>query len=217
VTLAASASSNSNGGLFARHDVGALKIGSVHRYDSPALPMYMRREPNHFPLFLHYPLQKRSWVLQETLLSPRTLFFLDEEVIFECFEGMRCQYGVTDQAACTKEPELTSSTSWYDILFGYSETSPSYSRDALPALSGVRTSQALAHRASKRPIFGRIVEIIYDTRAIADCTSQEYRAPGVFGPGERLPGLEHLPQLPKKPCFSIQRAGMMCTKDKNQQ
>lgn len=145
VTIAASASSNADGGLFPRQDIGTCKVGTLCCHDRPFLPVYIRKEPAHYPQATDYALSQRAWVLQETLLSPRTLYFLGPEIMFECHEGMQCQCGITDQKACVKRRDLTTSVSWGRTLFGYARTSLTFSRDTLPALSGLATQWLTTH------------------------------------------------------------------------
>jgi hypothetical protein len=47
----------------------------------------------------HFPLLHRGWVLQERTLSPRTLFFSRQEVLWECRseEACQCGYGTFDE------------------------------------------------------------------------------------------------------------------------
>jgi hypothetical protein len=37
------------------------------------------------------PLNSRGWVLQERFLSPRTIHFGDDQVLWECYGGYRCE------------------------------------------------------------------------------------------------------------------------------
>lgn len=81
VTLAAASSSSGHGGLF---------------YDSPRLDItreghtvHAKFDVNH--RFFSFPLMNRAWVLQERLLSPRTLYFTKQELVWECRERNICQ------------------------------------------------------------------------------------------------------------------------------
>jgi hypothetical protein len=145
VTIAASASEDSEGGLFAEQDVGYCKVGSLHCNDGDILPLCMRKEPIHFPQAKDYPLARRGWLLQERLLSPRTIYFLGTELMFECQEGIQCQCGALSQVACIKAFDLTSSFGWSEIMYLYSYTSLTFRRDALPALSGLAKQWLNAH------------------------------------------------------------------------
>jgi hypothetical protein len=162
VTLAASLSPNSNAGLFfqSNEDVGSCHVGAVRCQGMPPVPLFMHRRPSHDP---HggeiYPLSSRGWVVQESLLSPRTIYFIGREIIFECRHNMQCQCGVlkgpflaieqytecTAQNNNAKEKCRTSSGTWdwNRIVSLYARTSLSFSKDTFPALSGI-AKQVLA-------------------------------------------------------------------------
>lgn len=44
-----------------------------------------------------YPLLGRAWAYQERIVSPRTLFFTESEVIFQCLEKVECECGESEQ------------------------------------------------------------------------------------------------------------------------
>jgi hypothetical protein len=147
VTLAASVSRNSEEGLFARLGFGSIKVGSVHRSSGRTLPLYMRLLPDHFPLDTCYPLAQRAWVMQETILSPRTLYFIGTEVVYECQESLQCECGNEEDLdwVTVKQPEWSTTMDWPRILSLYSKTSLSFSRDKLPALSGLAKRWLATH------------------------------------------------------------------------
>ncbi|OCK92266.1 HET-domain-containing protein, partial [Cenococcum geophilum 1.58] len=97
LTLAATAASNGSEGCF------SVKRKSV-------------KEP--------FPLLTRGWVLQERYLSPRTLHFCLQELVWECLGDLTCEY------------------QWHSIVEQYTSLKLSKETDRLPALSG------LAMRAS---------------------------------------------------------------------
>ena len=90
-------------------------------------------------LINHSPLNKRGWVLQERLLSPRTMHF-SEYPIWECRELVSFESGHISSSS--PKTHLTtraknSLRSWYGILATYSRTHLTRETDRLIALSGI--------------------------------------------------------------------------------
>lgn len=77
--------------------------------------------------------------MQETILSPRTLYFLGTELLYECREAIQCE--CNDDESCdwttVKRYEWTTADDWARVLLLYSHALLSFSRDTLPALSGL--------------------------------------------------------------------------------
>jgi hypothetical protein len=156
VTIAASLSPNSNAGLFFRgdDDVGSCHIGAVHCQGRPPVPLFMRRKPDHDPRGLgSYPLSSRGWVVQELLLSPRTIHFIGPEILFECQHTMQCECGLAkgpvglvyygsdafseDFSSKGRCRSASGTWDWHEIVQLYADTSLSFSKDKFPALSGL--------------------------------------------------------------------------------
>lgn len=108
-------------------------------------------------------LLERAWVVQECLLSPRMIFFYEDELYFDCFAG-RFREAYPDiahrhhpqnsfQIAQYNKIALSPSNIapfeenlldiWFSIVHEYSLTHLSYQSDVLPALSGLAESVAL--------------------------------------------------------------------------
>ncbi|KAL9616775.1 MAG: hypothetical protein Q9160_008400 [Pyrenula sp. 1 TL-2023] len=105
---------------------------------------------------------QRGWVMQERLLSPRTVYF-DEQLVWECHEMVGCEVfpcsfgrvvsrrrdetegeGGTPFKIGSLQADLRKSmgmyefqTQWLRIIEGYSHNSLTYESDILPATSGV--------------------------------------------------------------------------------
>ncbi|KAI0545820.1 heterokaryon incompatibility protein-domain-containing protein [Xylaria curta] len=103
------------------------------------------------------PLLSRAWVYQETVLSPRTIHFHQEELVWECREALRCECGYCDsihhpQALLhpgwkkpytgflfqSEDPEkFYLYEQWASIVWAYSSLKLTRNSDRLPALSGL--------------------------------------------------------------------------------
>ena len=92
-SISATASEDPNGGLFRNRDgtespVGILRAPSSapHQHDHYVLDKsYWDRR------LLTGPLHRRGWVFQERHLAPRVLHFAQDQIMWECLEGVRCE------------------------------------------------------------------------------------------------------------------------------
>jgi hypothetical protein len=165
VTLCATASENSQGGLFK----------TLLRTESPfyarqvpiALPtqkdpqIWYRHIISHNGLYnlrgdayqdafmlsqgLAFPLFSRAWTLQETILSPRVLHFTDWEVVWHCDHGMKCC--CSDESSHDQDSTIrrrlrhpnsfTHPSYWRQFIEMYSARKLAKPTDRLTALSGV--------------------------------------------------------------------------------
>jgi hypothetical protein len=104
------------------------------------------------------PLLHRGWVFQERILSPRTLHFHSEELVWECNTCRKCECeGSRGLNKSELEPERVyrrikrlftvlhrgetpktkSDDVWFDIITEFSKLRLTHSTDGLPALSGL--------------------------------------------------------------------------------
>jgi hypothetical protein len=95
--VAASASHDSEGGLFRARDPKSLQppylSASVFSDDSKSPRNYHVYDIEHWNKRVQYgPLHKRGWVYQEILLAPRVLYFGLNEVLWECFTRMDSEF-----------------------------------------------------------------------------------------------------------------------------
>ncbi|XXH01481.1 hypothetical protein Hte_007841 [Hypoxylon texense] len=119
--------------------------------------VYLRRRmpvlsyANHDDLIHDKPLLNRAWALQELLLSPRVIHFMDQEVIWQCSECQRSESGSNDlhhnpvpgRDLMTKD-KFINEISWRQLVSEYSNLQMSFEKDRLPALA------AISQRAAKR-------------------------------------------------------------------
>lgn len=103
----------------------------------------------------HGPLHNRGWVFQECLLAPRILYFARDQILWECFQGNKCEgflsgipYNLRGKDLTALWSSLRSSVPsegmtlpihglWTDIVERYTLCNLTYHKDKLPALAGV--------------------------------------------------------------------------------
>ncbi|RHZ67151.1 HET domain-containing protein [Aspergillus thermomutatus] len=90
LTLAATASRNSTEGLFRTRPAATLSPGIVEvpeGHPQLAPGRYSCYDDEEWLAAIdHAPLNKRAWVFQERLLSPRIVHFAENQLYFECYE-----------------------------------------------------------------------------------------------------------------------------------
>ncbi|KAF2652568.1 HET-domain-containing protein, partial [Lophiostoma macrostomum CBS 122681] len=113
LVLAATASEDSQGGLFRRRSTKIQPHEDHHNRSS-------------------MPLLSRAWALQERLVSGAIVHFLDEEIIWECLEGYQCECGWSAEPNYYAPP-----LSWEDMVQAYTRRNLTFRKDLLPALSAI--------------------------------------------------------------------------------
>jgi hypothetical protein len=155
LTIAASKSSDSAGGCFAKYaptDVSQsyeFLNTNGHKYS-----VALRKMLGHPDYYGHhdFPIFDRAWVLQERLLSPRTIHFGPLEVLWECNETKTCECTYwTDMhhngskayimGKKTSKPSWESLESpaarWRELVEVYSRLQLTDERDIFPAIQGI--------------------------------------------------------------------------------
>ncbi|KAK4179159.1 heterokaryon incompatibility protein-domain-containing protein [Triangularia setosa] len=98
-------------------------------------------------------LSTRAWVLQERMLSPRTVHFYDEELVWSCFGQQRCEcreMAVASESGhfrrlllasegATRESGRNLLIEWPKVVEEFTTKGLTYPKDRLPALSGLAT------------------------------------------------------------------------------
>jgi Heterokaryon incompatibility protein (HET) len=157
LTIAATNSLDCDSGLFNQVPVPSIRIQFSGDLQST---IYIRRKLTHrlqryegTRQLDELPTLHRAWVYQERLLSRRILHFSNQELQWECRENSECDCGFTkptevdpkiDQQRITRLRQnrptfdrLHLLNRWMRVVEEYSPLQLTYSRDKLPALSGL--------------------------------------------------------------------------------
>jgi hypothetical protein len=167
VTIASTHSMNSHGGLFSRIGIDSWIYSCRIMFSDPpsTIDIHVRtsfRFGVHRDIFLGHhdvsPLLSRGWVHQERVLAPRTLYYTQEEVVWECRQKLQCQcaspVAVKKSNRKSKnypEPKIASYKSlattnkrstdqsllWIEIVESYSKLALTVPTDKFPALAGL--------------------------------------------------------------------------------
>jgi hypothetical protein len=165
--LCATASRDGSGGL----------LGSRERNAAQLVQLMIRRPPDYIeehyyaynPQMFHMevndaPLNRRAWVLQERLLSPRNLHFGDRQVFWECRNTTACEMfpnglpskmrdtDIKRKFATALKPPVQHNSSrskatieemhkyWGDLVQIYCNSNLTFSKDRLVAISGLASN-----------------------------------------------------------------------------
>ncbi|CZR66419.1 uncharacterized protein PAC_16320 [Phialocephala subalpina] len=146
VNIAASWAENSNGGCFYSHDakVKRLQVNAKVRKDEKVYFQTLEVVPTDMvrKSISRSVLASRGWVLQERLLSPRTLHFTDSQLFWECDTQLACESfpnGIPVLAARSDEhiEKGNLPDQWDRIVLKYTDCRLTQRRDVLVALSGI--------------------------------------------------------------------------------
>lgn len=87
-------------------------------------------------------LANRAWALQERLLAPRTLFFGDQGLFWECRTEIASEFlpdGFPGKLGSHLVRPENEAWAWADIVRQYSRAALTFGTDRLPALSWIAT------------------------------------------------------------------------------
>jgi hypothetical protein len=156
ITFAAAASSNPQKGCYTREDMPCehpvgRPIAIMKYSDGIERDIFVRRNFTHDEHLL--PLLRRGWVYQERTLSPRVLYFVGEELIWECNHIIDCECGAESLENKFERIRISNMSEdsvvgpnrqhgmplalWYQIVSEYTMLKLSKQSDMLPALSGI--------------------------------------------------------------------------------
>lgn len=105
-------------------------------------------------------LHTRAWVLQERILSPRTIHYDHHQMLWECRSARWCESGVPEEAFTISQQRTWDGRlhfeagmssrkfwwDWYDLLQDYTARKITHGDDRLPALSGLASTLASVTR-----------------------------------------------------------------------
>jgi hypothetical protein len=164
ITIAATSSSDSDGGLFFRRPpVPTAQLLWTFSDGSPPERVSFRssRPLREILLLEHSPLAKRGWVLQESKLSKRTLHFTTDRLFWNCQE-VALEEGTTRYHSVDRfneyAPEVANGLkafsgplaqwdlydTWKNTVHDYTCMHLTYKTDRLPALAGLAKIYAQA-------------------------------------------------------------------------
>jgi hypothetical protein len=157
--IAATHAKDGRGGLFANRNPNLLSTDVQFSYGR-ATAFYRMTNMNNGYWQLEIddaPLNRRAWVVQERLISPRIIHFGSEQVIWDCYESVACEsfpegttaWSTRDSASMYQSPKQSSQLmvvpentdqalgKWAAIIAAYSSCALTYQKDKIVAISGV--------------------------------------------------------------------------------
>ena len=161
INIAANAASNANGGIFQDRDpfmVTPLRVRMTFRATRwLQRPLVIFPQTSDLGALEHAPLSKRAWTIQERLLAPRTVHFLQHKVVWECSslhasesdtsgvleQNIGCDAAVQEWVLPSPEDhilfhrETDCLWKWYHAVRIYTRGELTFNSDKLIAISGV--------------------------------------------------------------------------------
>ncbi|KAK0644285.1 heterokaryon incompatibility protein-domain-containing protein [Cercophora newfieldiana] len=154
LTVAAAASADSTGGCFHYMSTPPPQPARIKCTTPSGLGhVFLCPRLGDFLTLHKSPLHTRAWVKQERILSPRTIHYDRDQMLWECRESRACESGVPESAFVTQKwiwdgrlhfekGEQRPSRGafwwdWYDLVESYTTHGLTKGEDKLPALSGL--------------------------------------------------------------------------------
>lgn len=172
LTLAAASSTDSEGGLYIDDNLATM----VRTVDVPIVPRGIEKcklRPQDRPeLFESSPLRHRAWILQESILSRRTVYFTKDQLIWECRTKHHLEDGKwkhRDHPAHLKEKKTVlfkshrtddsksdRANQWWSWIWDYTNRQLTNPSDRLPAFAGI--TKFFAEETELTPFIGLLKE-----------------------------------------------------------
>lgn len=160
INFAAASARNCHEGFFRHRQVSSLPPSTVEtRWKGQQQTCKVIRNDFWTAELLNEPLYRRAWVLQERMLSPRTLNFGSRQIFWQCLGMTACEsmpYGIPDvisdggrdelqwrqfvnrKKKNTKQDQLYLREIWRHVVDTYMSCRITVTSDKLPALDGLR-------------------------------------------------------------------------------
>lgn len=147
LTVAAASGSGCRDGLFRTPKRAEVKGCTPN---SNSYHLFAREILSHYSS--DFPLMRRGWVFQESLISPRTLYFGRQELLWKCRQVSTCQctglegwdepeddYPDFIKLPTRHDPELQAKvvSKWHQLVQVYGQTTLTYQSDKLAAVEGL--------------------------------------------------------------------------------
>jgi len=157
VTLAATASQDSEGGCLFDREPAKHVVTSA----DASKAVYIRYPAEERKSLLQSPLYQRGWVLQEMVLSRRTVHFAQDQLFWHCCSRLTSEDGFFDAALGVTYSDLQSPQkaheSWWTWIEDYSMRQLTRSNDKFAALAGL--TKAFPHGG--KPLAGLWLDDIH--------------------------------------------------------
>ncbi|KAH8648877.1 heterokaryon incompatibility protein-domain-containing protein, partial [Ilyonectria robusta] len=157
LNIAATASRDGNGGLFRSPIESPPCVIRFQDEDSRQFIFLTHNEADYYKRIDEAPLASRAWVLQERLLSPRTVHFTSDQVFWECYSSRdaeilpdtifpKASNDHLDKTIMVEKHSQGVSNSlhrtWAKLVRPYTLCQLTFGRDKLPAISGLASRLA---------------------------------------------------------------------------
>ncbi|KZL74995.1 heterokaryon incompatibility protein [Colletotrichum tofieldiae] len=144
-TIAAAASEDPHGGLFRSRDPAQVVptfISTPNLESSPGNARSFLYDRTYLDRrIISGPLQKRGWVFQERMLSPRVLHFAEDQIVWECLTDTKCE-------AFPSGLPFHNSTKDLGPLWSVLENTAMPATDTIPDDTGLTTNGLSNHRVA---------------------------------------------------------------------
>ena len=147
-TIAATSAKNDTIGFLApRQPQPCVRLHNSRTPDNDALTLFVNSVEEPEIEVTNACLNKRAWVLQERMLSPRILHFTSQRTYWEC-DSLFCAEGFDDSGGSIRrllsfhnndQGPMASTTpeGWFDLVDHYSQCGLTFDKDKLIAISGL--------------------------------------------------------------------------------
>lgn len=149
ITIAAASAANSQEGLFSPDRIPRRLSKHPQFYVRPPNATFPETDGSDRPNRNVWPLLSRAWVYQERRLSPRIVYFGDNQIYWECRymftseDGYENKLWTQDRSSAWRDWSRDPISSWRTIIHEYSGLQLTYERDRLPAIAAVANRMSL--------------------------------------------------------------------------